>query len=191
MIYTTTAILQKYNITDYKPKGVEKFIQFMRQRGVELELVETAHGRAQSTYRIISEIKENPNEIWKPHPKYPDWEFSNLGQVRNNKTKKHYGYGQKASDGYYNIAINNDIRMKVHRGVMMSFNPIDKPENFVVDHINGIRNDNRLENLRWVWQKENSQYGDINNTQIKEIIPQLIQKYGYEETRNKLLSLLL
>lgn len=189
-IYTSEAILQKYEIDDYQMKGVDKFISFMKQRGVEIELVERARGRAKSTYRILSQIEENPEEIWKECPQYPNWEFSNLGQVRNNITKKHYGKGQKASDGYYSIAIDNDTRVKVHRGVMMSFSPIENPKNFVVDHINGKRGDNRLENLRWVFQTENAQFGDENNTQIKEIIAKLIQKYGYENTKSKLLSIL-
>ena len=188
-IYTSEAILQKYNIENYKMNGVEKFITFMKQRGVELELVEKSRGRAKTTYKILSEIEENPNEIWKECPQYPTWEFSNFGQVRNTATKKFYGKGQKASDGYYSIAIDNDTRLKVHRGVMMSFNPIEHPENFVVDHINGKRGDNNLNNLRWVYQTENASFGDKNNTEIKEIIANLIQKYGYMETKSKLLTL--
>ena len=46
-------------------KGVERFITFMKQRGVDLELVERGQGRAKSTYKILSEIEENPDEIWK------------------------------------------------------------------------------------------------------------------------------
>ena len=188
-IYTSEAILQKYGIEDYQMKGVEKFITFMKQRGVEIELVARAKGRAKSTYRILSEVEENPSEVWKECPQYPNWEFSNFGQVRNKMTKKHYGRGQKASDGYYSIAIDNNTRLKVHRGVMMSFLPIENPSNFVVDHINGKRGDNRLENLRWVFQTENAQFADENNVRIKEIIANLVQKYGYEETKLKLLAI--
>lgn len=171
-------------------KGVERFITFMKQRGVDLELVERGQGRAKSTYKILSEIEENPDEIWKECPQYPHWEFSNFGQVRNNLTKKHYGKGQKASDGYYSIAIDNNTRLKVHRGVMMSFSPIERPQNFVVDHINGKRGDNRLENLRWVFQTENAQFSDKNNTEIKEIIAKLVQKYGYAGAKSKISALL-
>ena len=162
----------------------------MRQRGVELELVEPACGRKKSTFKILSDIPIIDNEIWKECPIYPSWEFSNLGNVRNNITKKYYGKGQKTSEGYYSIAIDNKTRLKVHRGIMMSFKPIENYENFVVDHINGQRNDNRLENLRWVWQKENAQFSDKNNTQIREIIAEIVQKYGYEEAKQKLLSLI-
>lgn len=189
-VFTSTAILQMYNIDNYQMKGTQKFIQFMRQRGVELELVEPACGRRKSTFKIISTIPINPDEIWKECPNYPNWEFSNFGNVRNSQTKKYYGKGQKASDGYYSIAINETTRLKVHRGVLMTFYPIEHYQNFVVDHINGQRGDNRLDNLRWVYQTENAQFSDQNNTEMREIIAQLVQKQGYEVTKQQLLTLL-
>ena len=72
---------------------------------------------------------------------------------------------------------------------MLTFSPIDNSENYVVDHINGIKSDNHLTNLRWVFQSENMFFCDENNTELKTILANLIQKYGYEETKNKLLKL--
>ena len=78
----------------------------------------------------------------------------------------------------------------MHRGVLESFNPIENSQQYVVDHINGKRNDNRLENLRWVFQSENAKFADEYNTELKVLVAQLIQKHGYNKTKEELLFLL-
>lgn len=74
-----------------------------------------------------------------------------------NKYGKILKYGIK-SNGYYCTCLYKNGKRKdfsVHRLYAKAYipNPLNKP---FIDHINRIRTDNRLENLRWVTRSENS-----------------------------------
>ena len=99
-------------------------------------------------------------EIWKDIPGYGGlYQVSNLGRVRSfqrNKEKILKPYITR--NGYLLIALYKDKGAKaytVHRLVLSTFNPIENMNQLDVDHINTIRTDNRLENLRWTSRKEN------------------------------------
>lgn len=89
-------------------------------------------------------------EIWKDCPHYEGkYLISNYGRVFSMYSHKVMGLTIN-NDGYAKISLytKNDTRKTeaVHRLVALAFvpNPDHKPE---VNHINGIRNDNRAENL--------------------------------------------
>lgn len=88
-----------------------------------------------------------------------EYQVSNFGRVR--RYRQGVGWclikGRIGKVGYYRVSLNVDGKIKdffVHRLVAMAFipNPGNKPQ---VDHINTIRTDNRVENLRWVTPHEN------------------------------------
>lgn len=80
------------------------------------------------------------------------YQISDFGKVKN-KHGKILRPGFRKGYEYITIC---GIRYSIHRLVALAFipNPDDKPE---IDHINAIRTDNSVENLRWVTRKENQQ----------------------------------
>ena len=93
------------------------------------------------------------------------YQISNIGRIKscnklsydNKRIKSKILKTKINKNGYEQIFLykNNTKKYKsVARLVAEAFipNPENKPE---VDHINTIRNDNRVENLRWVTKKEN------------------------------------
>ena len=65
---------------------------------------------------------------------------------------------QKDKDGYlrctlYYYCSSNRKTLIVHRLVAYMFKKEDYKEDLVVNHINHIRDDNRIENLEWITKK--------------------------------------
>lgn len=96
-------------------------------------------------------------EIWKESI-IPNYQVSNLGRVKNMKTK-HILIPDTEEKGYKRITAKIDGKRKhfaVHRLVAFAFipNPENKPQ---IDHIDCNKSNNRVDNLQWVTNKENSQ----------------------------------
>lgn len=96
---------------------------------------------------------------------YEDYLISDTGQVYSLKSEKYLKL-QVDRYGYNYIQLCGELeskKLKVHRLVAQAFipNPENKP---TVDHVNRIRSDNRVENLRWANYKEqvdNKDYKDL------------------------------
>jgi phosphomevalonate kinase len=111
----------------------------------------------------------NVNEIWKPCFNYENkYEVSNTGKVRKIKTKREL-IGHISISGYKRVSLSKDnknINRTIHRLVIQSF--IGNIPNKVVNHKNGIKTDNRLENLEWVTISENTKHSFDNCLQVNK-----------------------
>lgn len=161
--------------------GINRQIAYAKKRNV---IIEKAYKQKVTYFKLLSfppEALVEPKLKWIQHPKHQIFECCKDGFVRNTRT--HHVYKCKNNQGYITIRPSHGGQSYMaHRLIMETFNPVENSEDYVVDHLNGIRDDNKLENLRWCYQKENTQARDQNNYEIKELLGQLIQKVGYQKT---------
>lgn len=110
------------------------------------------------------------NEVWKDIPGYDGlYQCSNLGRFRapakiENSDRRYCVRKEKIlkatyeGNGYLQIGLaieKKQVRFLAHRLIAAAFIPTVEGKDFV-NHINGIKDDNRVENLEWVTKSENT-----------------------------------
>jgi len=112
---------------------------------------------------LIDEVIERvTEERWLPIAGYDGlYEVSDLGRVKSlaRTTTKGGIKPPQNVQNYLQVALYKHGKgkgHKVHRLVLEAFLPIEEEK--IIDHINFIKSDNRLINLRWCSRSENTRY---------------------------------
>lgn len=103
---------------------------------------------------------------------YPEYAVTDAGDVYRVSMKGKQITPRKrksvnTSDGYKRIMLSCSgvkYQPRVHVLVLQAFKG-DAPEGHEAAHLNGIRDDNRIENLAWVTRKENHSHKWLHGTQ--------------------------
>lgn len=101
--------------------------------------------------------QETTNEKWLPVKGFEGYyEVSNKGNIRRTKSKRVRAISHTNCYSHILLCKNGEhTTLRVHRLVAEAFLPEIEGKNHV-NHINGNKNDNRVENLQWVTQAENN-----------------------------------
>jgi len=116
------------------------------------------------------------SERWVVAYCYNNYLVSDLGKIESlprRRTNHRIIKQVKMKNGYNRVCLYSGLQetrknILVHRLILYSFIGPPPTEAHVCDHKNGIRNDNRLENLRWVTPSQNQRFRKDKQSRSKD-----------------------
>lgn len=148
---------------------------------------EHAHGSKLIKSRRKSEYytQSLDDEVWKKIPNY-HYSVSSLGRVKNDLTN--LLLKGSLTCGYYKVRLSNNGQAKdmmINHLVYCLFNDLEQiPKGYVIDHINGDKTDDRLENLRLITLSENVKaalYETKTNSSCRKVLQMTLDDKPIQE----------
>jgi len=122
----------------------------------------------------MTEFEIQVNETFVPVRGFEHYFISNQGRCWNSRTKRFVGAND--GSGYRCVSFRKDgkiHRFKIHRLVILHFGSPQPEDKTDIDHIDRDKQNNRIENLRWVSKSENQKNKDKYKKQPNEYIDEL------------------
>lgn len=130
----------------------------------------------------FNQSEKYKNEIWKTIDGYDgDYEISNYGRIKSLKYNKPILLRQDIRCGYYSVVLSCNGKTKhfqVHDLVFRHFSEEPKTDDGVIDHIDGDKLNNHINNLRLVSQQDNLKAATYEQKLIKTCKPIVAYKNG-------------
>jgi len=126
-------------------------------------------------------------EEWLTIAGYSKYSVSNYGRVKQNDTGK--VIRQNFNQSYLVLALTGDDRkrknFRVHRLVAITFKKESWEPTLEVNHINGIKTDNRSSNLEFLTRRSNAQHTYASGNAVKKLTPDTVAEIKRDlATRN-------
>ena len=126
------------------------------------------------------------------HPKFTDYLISKTGEVVNKKTGRTLK-PQPDGRGYLVVGLRKDKKKhnkRIHRLVVQTYNPNENDHLYDAHHGNEVRDDNRLENLKWELKaehtREHKKGGKLSEETKLKISESMSGKRKSEEHKQKM-----
>ena len=121
-------------------------------------------------YKTVS-VADLDGEVWKPIPIADGYEASSLGRIRS--VTRTIADGRVfsgrilkpwiAGEGYFYVALGKSLKMGVNRAVAMAFHGMPE-DGMEAAHLDGLKANNRKDNLVWATHSENEQHKRLHGT---------------------------
>lgn len=142
------------------------------------------------------EIIDLPNEVWKSPKGFSRYLCSNFGRIKSLKHRGSNRQGliqQAISGGYYKSVYFDDNgkynSISSHRIICLAFYPNEDYKSLEVNHKDGNKLNNNIDNLEWCTRQENIKHCIENNLQYvlkgEEIGNSILKEHQVLEIRTK------
>lgn len=108
-------------------------------------------------------IENIPGEEWVLIKDYPNYMVSNTGKVKNIRTKRLLKSCESNNGGYLEVSLwknNSGQTYRIHRLVYSNFNKDYGLKGYVINHIDGNKKNNNLNNLEKISYQDNNLHAE-------------------------------